>query len=92
MPGGLTLHRGFGLPLNMNAQSKSSFQKNLQSVMCQPLRQTDVFLIDEIPMIVKYAINICHFLMVNFMLQYREAATVAKFQSTSRIKANANAI
>lgn len=58
MPGGLTVHRGFGLPLNMNHQSVSNFINNLQSAVCTDLAKTDVFLIDEVTMMVKHGINI----------------------------------
>lgn len=58
MAGGMTAHRTFGLPINMDDQMQSNLINKLNCRHCQELRDTDVFLIDEITMMVRHGIRI----------------------------------
>jgi hypothetical protein len=67
MPGGLTCHRGFGLPLNMHSQSTSYFETRPNAMQYLQLRKTDLILIDEITMMSKHGVNIIDKLLKTIM-------------------------
>ncbi|PAV93303.1 hypothetical protein WR25_02350 [Diploscapter pachys] len=56
MPDGRTMHKVFGLPFEMNSTSSSNAKPNNQTG--KELIETQVFIVDEISMVPKYAIEI----------------------------------
>lgn len=53
MEGGVTVHSGFGIPVESTRESQSFFLRDTTSRQCRNLRETHVFLNDEITMMVK---------------------------------------
>ena len=59
MEGGMTVHSGFGIPVPLTPESNSRLLSGSpNSRECEELRLTDVFLIDEITMLVKDGLRI----------------------------------
>ncbi|XP_018400734.1 PREDICTED: ATP-dependent DNA helicase pif1-like, partial [Cyphomyrmex costatus] len=56
LPAGKTVHKTFGLPVSLFADSSSSIK--IQSKEAQYLRETDIFIWDEAPMAPRYALEI----------------------------------
>lgn len=57
MEGGTTVHRGFGLPLDMHEQAHSTF-RHREQIQCLELSAAHVILIDEVTMMVKDGLRI----------------------------------
>lgn len=57
LPGGRTAHSVFKLPLNLNVDDKPSCNLSKQSNMASVLRQTDLFVFDEVTMMNKKALE-----------------------------------
>ncbi|PAV78888.1 hypothetical protein WR25_13196 [Diploscapter pachys] len=56
MPDGRTMHKTYGLPFEMDSKSSSNAKPN--NKIGKELRETKVFIIDEISMVPKYAIEL----------------------------------
>lgn len=67
MPGGVTVHRGFGLPIKIDDQSRSYLESRLTSNTCKELRDTHVLFIDEITMMLKHSVRMIDQLLKTIM-------------------------
>ncbi|XP_058797002.1 ATP-dependent DNA helicase pif1-like [Phymastichus coffea] len=65
LPNGKTVHKTFGLPVPMFQDSSSNIKA--QSLEAQVLRETEIFIWDEISMAPRYALEILDKTLKNFM-------------------------
>jgi len=56
LPAGKTVHKTFGLPIPLFADSSSNIK--IQSKQAQCLKKTDIFILGEVPSAPRYAVEI----------------------------------
>lgn len=69
MEGGMTVHRGFSLPISMDQTSTSPLQRNHRLQKATILREANVILIDEITMLNCHGLRIIDNVLRSIMLQ-----------------------